>query len=116
LGSVVQAGTAAVAAPVAEWLAARADGAAALALRQLAEGQPIRHVAKNVALTQEEGMPDSQRYRQRRFRAGLAQAATTEESGLAGGAASAGALACGRPPEGCSRWPVRLLTEEVVKR
>jgi hypothetical protein len=26
------------------------------------------------------------------------------------------ALACGPPPEGRSRWTVRLLTEEVVKR
>jgi hypothetical protein len=52
LGSVVQAGTAAEAAVVAEWSTARADDAVALALRQLAEGKPIRDVAKNEALTQ----------------------------------------------------------------
>jgi len=36
----------------------------ALALRRLAEGQPIRHVAKNVALTPKTVWLTSQRYRQ----------------------------------------------------
>jgi hypothetical protein len=56
----------------------------ALALRQLADGQPIRQVAKNVALTPKTVWLTSQRYRQGGLERALVRAATAGESGLAG--------------------------------
>jgi transposase len=90
----------------------------ALALRQLTAGQTVRQVAKNVALTPKTVWLTSQRYRQ----GGLEQA--LYERPRPGKAAVLDAqqrqrivaLVCGPPPEGCARWTVRLLTEEVVKR
>ena len=90
----------------------------ALALRQLAGGQPVRQVAKNVGLTPKTVWLTSQRYRQ----AGLERA--LYERPRPGKAAVLDAqhrqrivaLVCGPPPEGRARWTVRLLTEEVVKR
>ena len=89
-----------------------------LALRQLAEGQPIRQVAKNVALTPKTVWLTSQRYRQggleralyERPRPGKASALDAQQR------QRIVALVCGPPPEGRARWTVRLLTEEVVKR
>src|SRR2546428_3912620 len=90
----------------------------ALALRQLADGQPIRQVAKNVGLTPKTVWLTSQRYRQggleralyERPRPGKAALLDTHHR------QRIVALACGPPPQGRSRWTVRLLTEEVVKR
>ncbi len=71
----------------------------ALVLRQLADGQAIRKVARNVGLTPKTVWLTSQRARldaQQRQRIV--------------------ALVCGPPPEGRARWTVRLLAEEAVKR
>jgi len=90
----------------------------ALALRQMAEGQTVRQVAKNVGLTPKTVWLTSQRYRHggleralyERSRPGKAALLDTQHR------QRIVALACGPPPEGRSRWTVRLLTEEVVKR
>lgn len=90
----------------------------ALALRQLAEGQPIRQVAKNVALTPKTVWLTSQRFRQ----GGLERALYERPRPGKGAVLDAQqrqrivALVCGPPPQGRARWTVRLLTEEVVKR
>jgi transposase len=90
----------------------------ALALRQLAEGQTVRQVAKNVALTPKTVWRTSQRFRQggleralyERPRPGKAALLDTQQR------QRIVALVCSPPPEGRARWTVRLLTEEVVKR
>ena len=90
----------------------------ALALRQLADGQPIRQVAKNVALTPKTVWLTSQRYRQGGWERALYERARPGKAALldAQHRQRIVALAGGPPPEGRSRWTVRLLTEEVVKR
>ena len=90
----------------------------ALALRQLADGQPIRQVAKNVALTPKTVWLTSQRYRQGGLERALYERPRPGKVALldAQHRQRIVALACGPPPEGRSRWTVRLLTEEVVKR
>src|SRR5258707_9973874 len=90
----------------------------ALALRQLADGQPIRQVAKNVALTPKTVWLTSQRYRQGGLERALYERPRPGKAGLLDGQQRQRivALACGPPPEGRARWTVRLLTEEVVKR
>ena len=90
----------------------------ALVLRQLADRQAIREVARNVGLTPKTVWLTSQRFRQ----GGLERA--MYERPRPGKAAVLDAqhrqrivaLVCGPPPEGRARWTVRLLTEEVVKR
>jgi putative transposase len=90
----------------------------ALALRQLAEGQTVRQVARNVALTPKTVWLTSQRFRQggleralyERPRPGKAAVLDSQQR------QRIVALVCGPPPEGRARWTVRLLTEEVVKR
>jgi len=90
----------------------------ALALLQLADGQPIRQVAKSVALTPKTIWLTSQRYRQGGLERALYERPRPGKAALldAQHRQRIVALACGRPPEGRSRWTVRLLTEEVVKR
>src|SRR6266536_2776805 len=90
----------------------------ALALRQLADGQPIRQVAKNVGLTPKTVWLTSQRYRQGGLERGLYERPRPGKAVLLDvqHRQRIVALACGPPPEGRSRWTVRLLTEEVVKR
>ncbi len=90
----------------------------ALALRQLADGQPIRRVSKNVGLTPKTVWLTSQRYRQGGLERALYERPRPGKAGLLDGQQGQRivALACGPPPEGRARWTVRLLTEEVVKR
>ncbi len=90
----------------------------ALALRQLAEGQTVRRVAKNVALTPKTVWLTSQRYRQGGLGRALYERPRPGKAALleAQQRQRIVALACGPPPEGRARWTVRLLTEEVVKR
>ena len=90
----------------------------ALALRQLTEGQSVRHVAKNVALTPKTVWLTSQRYRQGGLERALYERARPGKAALldAQHRQRIVALVCGPPPEGHSRWTVRLLTDEVVKR
>ena len=90
----------------------------ALALRQLAEGQPIRQVAKNVALTPKTVWLTSQRYRQGGLERALFDASTSWQGAQAGSAGAAAHYRRGlwSPPQGRARWTVRLLTEEVIKR
>ncbi len=90
----------------------------ALALRQLAEGQSVRQVAKNVALTPKTVWLTSQRYRQGGLERALYERPRPGKAALlsAQDRQRIVALACGSPPEGRARWTVRLLTEEVVKR
>ena len=89
-----------------------------LALQQLADGQPIRQVAKNVAWTPKTVWLTSQRYRQGGLERALYERPRPGKAALLGAQQRQRivALACGPPPEGRSRWTVRLLTEEVVKR
>jgi putative transposase len=90
----------------------------ALALRQLAEGQPVRQVAKNVALSPKTVWLTSQRYRQGGLQRALYERARPGKVAVldAQHRQRIVALVCGPPPEGRARWTVRLLTEEVVKR
>jgi putative transposase len=90
----------------------------ALALRQLADGQTIRQVAKNVALTPKTVWLTSQRYRQGGLERALYERPRPGKAALLDEQHRQRivALACGPPPEGRARWTVRLLTEEVVKR
>ena len=90
----------------------------ALALRQLAEGQTVRQVAKNVALTPKTVWLTSQRYRQSGLERALYERPRPGKAVVldAPQRQRIVALVCGPPPEGRSRWTVRLLTEEVVKR
>jgi len=90
----------------------------ALALRQLAEGQTVREVAKNVALTPKTVWLTSQRYRQGGLERALYERPRPGKAALLDTLQQQRivALACGPAPEGRARWTVRLLTEEVVKR
>jgi transposase len=90
----------------------------ALTLRQLAEGQTVRQVAKNVALTPKTVWLTSQRYRQGGLERALYERPRPGKAALLGeqDRQRIVALVCGPPPEGRARWTVRLLTEEVVKR
>jgi putative transposase len=90
----------------------------ALALRQLADGQPIRQVARNVGLTPKTVWLTSRRYRQGGLKRALWERPRPGKALLLDGQQRQRivALACGPPPEGQARWTVRLLTEEVVKR
>ena len=90
----------------------------ALALRQMAEGQTVRQVAKNVGLTPKTVWLTSQRYRQGGLERALYERPRPGKAALwdAPHRQRIVALACGPPPEGRSRWTVRLLSEEVVKR
>ena len=90
----------------------------ALALRQLAEGQTVRQVAKNLALTPKTVWLTSQRYRQGGLERALYERSRPGKAALldAQQRQRIVALVCGPPPEGRARWTVRRLTEEVVKR
>ena len=90
----------------------------ALALRQLAEGQTVRQVAKNLALTPKTVCLTSQKYRQGGLERALYERSRPGKAALldAQQRQRIVALVCGPPPEGRARWTVRLLTEEVVKR
>ena len=90
----------------------------ALALRQLAEGQTVRQVAKNLALTPKTVWLTSHRYRQGGLERALYERPRPGKAALldAQQRQRIVALVCGPPPAGRARWTVRLLTEEVVKR
>src|SRR5215831_9970831 len=90
----------------------------ALALRQMAEGQTVRQVAKNVGLTPKTAWLTSQRYRQGGLERALYERPRPGKAALldAQDRQRIVALVCSPPPEGRARWTVRLLTEEVVKR
>src|SRR6266446_2784007 len=90
----------------------------ALALRQRAEGQTVRQVAKNVALTPKTVWLISQRFRQGGLERALYERPRPGKAALldAQHRQRIVALVCGPPPEGRARWTVRLLTEEVVQR
>jgi transposase len=90
----------------------------ALVLRQLADGQTIRKVARNVGLTPKTVWLTSQRYRQGGLdRALYERARPGKEARLdAQQRQRIVALVCSPPPEGRARWTVRLLAEEAVKR
>src|SRR5260370_35406604 len=89
----------------------------ALALRQLAEGQTVRQVAKNVALTPKTVWLISQRFRQGGLERALYERPRPGKAAMLD--AQHGqrilALVVGPPPEGRARWTVRLLTEAVGK-
>jgi len=84
----------------------------------MAEGQTVRQVAKNVGLTPKTVWLTSQRYRQGGLERALYERPRPGKAALlaAPHRQRIVALACGPPPEGRSRWTVRLLSEEVVKR
>ena len=90
----------------------------ALTLRQLAEGQTVREVAKNVALTPKTVWLTSQRFRQGGLERALYERPRPGKAALLDAQQQQRivALACGPAPQGRARWTVRLLTEEVVKR
>jgi transposase len=90
----------------------------ALALRQLAEGQTVRQVAKNVALTPKTVWLTSRRFRQGGLERALYERPRPGKAAVldAQQRQRIVALVCGPPPPGQARWTVRLLTEEVVKR
>jgi putative transposase len=90
----------------------------ALVLRQLADGQTIRKVARNVGLTPKTVWLTGQRYKQGGLdRALYERARPGKEARLdAQQRQRIVALVCSPPPEGRARWTVRLLAEEAVKR
>ena len=90
----------------------------ALALGQLAAGQTVRQVAKNVALTPKTVWLTSQRFQQGGLERALYERPRPGKAALLSTVDRQRivALACGPAPEGRARWTVRLLTEEVVKR
>src|SRR6202171_1082800 len=90
----------------------------ALVLRQLADGQTIRKVARNVGLTPKTVWLTSQRYQQGGLdRALYERARPGKEARLdAQQRQRMVALVCSPPPEGRARWTVRLLAEEGVER
>jgi transposase len=94
----------------------------ALVLRQLADGQTIRKVARNVArnvgLTPKTVWLTSQRYQQGGLDRALYEGARPGKEALldAQQRQRIVALVCSPPPEGRARWTVRLLAEEAVKR
>ena len=90
----------------------------ALVLRQLADGQTIRKVARNVSLTPKTVWLTSQRYQQGGLDRALYEGARPgKEARLdAQQRQRIVALVCSPPPEGRARWTVRLLAEEAVKR
>jgi transposase len=90
----------------------------ALVLRQLADGQTIRKVARNVGLTPKTVWLTSQRHQQGGLdRALYERARPGKEARLdAQQRQRIVALVCSPPPEGRARWTVRMLAEEAVKR
>ena len=90
----------------------------ALVLRQLADGQTIRKVARNVGLTAKTVWLTSQRYQQGGLDRALYEGARPGKEALldAQQRQRIVALVCSPPPEGRARWTVRLLAEEAVKR
>jgi transposase len=90
----------------------------ALVLRQLADGQTIRKVARNVGLTPKTVWLTSQRYQQGGLDRALYEGARPGKEALldAQQRQRIVALVCSPPPEGRARWTVRLLAEEAVKR
>ena len=90
----------------------------ALALCQLAEGQTVRQVAKNVALTPKTVWLTSQRFQQGGLERALYERPRPGKVAVLDGQQRQRivALVCGPPPQGRARWTVRLLTEEAVKR
>jgi transposase len=90
----------------------------ALVLRQLADGQTIRKVARNVGLTPKTVWLTSQRYQQGGLDQALYERARPgKEARLdAQQRQRIVALVCSPPPEGRARWTVRMLAEEAVKR
>ena len=90
----------------------------ALGLRQLADGQAIRKVARNVGLTPKTVWLTSQRYQQGGLERALYEGARPgKEARLdAQQRQRIVALVCSPPPPGRARWTVRLLAEEAVKR
>ena len=90
----------------------------ALVLRQLADGQAIRTVARNVGLTPKTVWLTRQHYQQGGLERALYERARPgQEARLdAQQRQRIVALVCSPPPEGRARWTVRLLTDEAVKR
>ena len=90
----------------------------ALVLRQLADGQAIRRVARNVGLTPKTVWLTRQRYRRGGLEGALYERARPgKEARLdAPQRQRIVALVCSPPPEGRARWTVRLLADEAVKR
>src|SRR5258708_34093798 len=90
----------------------------ALVLRQLADGQTIRKVARNVGLTPKTVWLTSQRYQQAGLERALYEGARPgKEARLdAQQRQRIVALVCSPPPEGRARWTVRLLAEGAGKR
>jgi putative transposase len=90
----------------------------ALALRQLADGQPIRQVATSVGLTPKTVWLTGQRYRQGGLERALYERPRPGAAPLldARQRQQIIALACSEPPPGQARWSVRLLASEAVKR
>jgi hypothetical protein len=90
----------------------------ALVLRQLADRQTIRRVARNMALTPKTVWLISQRYQQGGLDRALYEGARPgKKAGLyAQQRQRIVALVRSPPPAGRARWTVRLLAEEAVKR
>jgi transposase len=90
----------------------------ALVLRQLADGQAIRKVARHTGLTPKTVWLTGQRYQQGGLEGALFERARPgKEPRLdAQQRQRIVALVCSPPPEGRARWTVRLLAEEAVKR
>jgi transposase len=90
----------------------------ALVLRQLADGQTIRKVARNMGLTPKTVWLTSQRYQQGGLERALYEGARPGKEARLDAQQQGRIVALARtpPPERRWRWTVRLLAEEAVKR
>ena|SRR5215472_6112040 len=117
-GSTVESGTSRVAAPAAERAAAHANRAASTSLAADGRGTDGAASRQNVGITPKTVWLTSQRYRQGGLERALYERPRPGKAALldAQHRQRIVALACGPPPEGRTRWTMRLPTEEVVKQ
>ena len=90
----------------------------ALALRQLAQGISAPRIATLVPLTAQAIRNLSRRYQQGGLDAALYEKQRPGAAQILDGSQKQRVIAmvCSSPPEGCSRWTVRLVAQEAVKR
>ena len=90
----------------------------ALALRQLADGFTAPQVAQTLPLTPKAIRQIAHRYSGSGLDAAIYDKQRPGPSQILNESQKQRlvAMVCSKPPEGCARWTVRLITEEAVKR
>jgi len=87
-------------------------------LRQLDSGQKVAQVAENVGVARKTVRAIARRYEEEGLDSALYEKPRPgkERALNTGQSQRIVAMVCGPPPEGRSRWSVRLIAEEAVKR